>query len=189
MAKYNYGKINANGVQFMPQELSIKIDSLADENSGRTQDGVMRINWIWNKIRKVEVKLPPMNGDELSRILSAVQGQVYNITYFDTLDNRWETRQVYTSNSSADCYSGIYYGGLWQNASFNAIEIAGENDAPYVANTIELYNGKAVLKDNGVLAITSNGSETYMLMTNDLYVSDDSGATYRIENLDLIREE
>ena len=88
MAKYNYGRINANGIEFMPQELSIKIDSLADENSGRTQDGVMRINWIWNKIRKVEIKLPPMNGEELSRILSAVQGQVYNITYFDTLDNR-----------------------------------------------------------------------------------------------------
>ena len=46
MAKYNYGRINANGIEFMPQELSIKIDSLADENSGRTQDGVMRINWI-----------------------------------------------------------------------------------------------------------------------------------------------
>lgn len=188
MAKYNYGKINANGVQFMPQELSIKIDSLADENSGRTQDGVMRINWIWNKIRKVEVKLPPMNGEELSRILSAVQGQVYNITYYDTLDNRWETRQVYTSNSSADCYSGIYYGGLWQNASFNAIEIAGENDAPYVANTIELYNGKAKFKGNN-LVISSNGAETYTITLQDLYVTDDSNAVYYIKNKELIRED
>ena len=46
MAKYNYGEIRVNGIRFVPQELSIKIDSLADENSGRTQDGVMRINWI-----------------------------------------------------------------------------------------------------------------------------------------------
>ena len=44
MANYNYGAIVANGVQFIPQELSLTIESLADENSGRTQDGVMHIN-------------------------------------------------------------------------------------------------------------------------------------------------
>lgn len=188
MAKYNYGMIVANGVQFMPEELSIKIDSLADENSGRTQDGVMRINWIWNKIRKVEIKLPPMTGNELSRILSAVQGQVYNITYYDTLDNKWETRQVYTSNSSADCYSGIYYGGLWQDASFNAIEIAGENDAPYTPNIIDYYKAKAAILTND-LVITTNGAEVYSVVDKELNIQDDSGAEYWIEELELYRKD
>ena len=44
MPNYNYGAIVANGVQFIPQDLSLKIESLADENSGRTQDGVNHIN-------------------------------------------------------------------------------------------------------------------------------------------------
>lgn len=189
MAKYNYGEITANGVKFVPQELSIKIDSLADENSGRTQDGVMRINWIWNRIRKIEIKLPPMNSYALSRILNAVQGKVYEIKYFDTLDGGWETRTVYTSNSSADCYSGIYYGGLWQNASFSAIEIAGENRTPYVPNVIELYSGKAVIKDDGRLEITSNGNETYTIVSQEFYVTDNSKARYYIKNKELIRED
>lgn len=135
---YNFGEITANGVKFTPKDVNVKIDSLADENSGRTQDGVMHINWVWNKIRKLEIVLPPMEGDKLSKILSAVQGRVYYITYFDVLDNQWQTRRVYTSNTSADCYSGIYYCGLWQDAKFSAIEIAGENDDPGTRNTIEI---------------------------------------------------
>ena len=189
MAKYNYGEISVNGVKFVPQELSIKIDSLADENSGRTQDGVMRINWIWNRIRKLEIKLPPMNSYELSTIFSVVQGKVYDIKYFDPLYHSWITKKVYTSNSSIDCYSGIYYGGLWQNASFNAIEIAGENGTPYVPNVIELYNGKATIKDNGRLEITSNGGETYKIASQELYVTDNSNAVYYIKNKELIRED
>lgn len=188
MANYNYGAIVANGVQFNPQELSLTIESLADENSGRTQDGVMHINWIWNKIRKIEIKLPPMTGSELSNIMGAVQGQVYDITYFDILDDKWETRKVYTSNSSFSCYSGVYYHGLWQDASFNAIEIAGELTAPYIPNIIELYNAKATLKGTD-LVIASNGNETYSIASNDLYVTDDSDAVYYIENKELIRED
>ena len=188
MANYNYGAIIANGVQFNPQELSLTIESLADENSGRTQDGVMHINWIWNKIRKIEIKLPPMTGSELSNIMGAVQGQIYDITYFDTLDDKWETRKVYTSNSSFSCYSGVYYHGLWQDASFNAIEIAGELTAPYIPNVIDYYKASAVIHSDD-LVITTNGSETYSLVENNLSIEDDSGAEYWIEDKELYRKD
>ena len=73
MINNGLGKIKTYGLWVKPQSLNITLDSLADENSGRTQDGVMRINWIYNRIRKLEITLPPMVGPEIAQILDKVQ--------------------------------------------------------------------------------------------------------------------
>lgn len=71
--------------------------------------------------------MPPCESSEVSRLLSLVQGQEYELEYFDPLANSIKLIGAYTSNSSADMYSGIIRNGLWQGVSFNAIELAGEN--------------------------------------------------------------
>jgi len=43
------------------------------------------------------------------------------------LDNAEKTIQCYTSESKADCYSGVINGGLYEGVSFNAIEMGGSN--------------------------------------------------------------
>lgn len=105
--------------------VKVQFDSMADENSGRTADGVMHINWIWRTIRKVNIKLPPLTREEVAAVLSQVQGQEYDLTYPDPIKGT-HTIHCYTSNSSTDCQSGVLYNGLWINASFNAIELEGE---------------------------------------------------------------
>jgi len=112
--------------QFRPQSLALKFDSLASENSGRTDDGSMHIEWVYRKIRKLEIEMPPCTSDVATVFLALVQGQEYYITYFDLLTNAERTMHVYTSNSSADCYSGVIMNGLYQRLQFNAIELAGE---------------------------------------------------------------
>ena len=107
-----------DGVEFRTKSLKVNFESLASEDSGRTDDGTMNINWVLSRIRKIEIEMPPCTTEEAARI--------YNITYFDPLANRELTKEVYTSNSSADCYSGVLRNGLWQGISFNAIERAGE---------------------------------------------------------------
>lgn len=113
-------------LEFAAKAIKIGYESLSGEDSGRTADGVMRINWIFRRIRKVEIEMPPMTAIEASVLLSAIQGQEYQLTYFDVLDNTEKTIEVYTSNSSGDCYNGILLNGLYQGISFNAIELAGE---------------------------------------------------------------
>lgn len=107
------------------QDYTVQFDSLADENSGRTDDGVMKIKYIWSAIRKVNIKLPPMTQADISKILSQVQGQEYSLTYLDPIKGIY-TSKFYTSASSADLYNGVLYDGLWRGAAFNAIELAGE---------------------------------------------------------------
>ena len=127
MALLSKGHFQIGNKQFVAKSLKVGFESLNSEDSGRTDDGVMRLNWIFRKVRKVEITMPPITSADVSALLDLVQGQEYNLTYFDPLDNAEKTITVYTSNSSADLYSGMVMNGLWQGVSFNAIELAGEN--------------------------------------------------------------
>lgn len=120
------GSIKINGQKFAVQSLKVNWESLQADDSGRTDDGVMHITWVKRKVRKLEIGLPPCTSQKISALFSLIQGQEYNITYFDPLENKEKAIRVYTSNSSTDCYSGVIKGGIWQNATFNAIELAGE---------------------------------------------------------------
>lgn len=127
MALLSTGHFQINGnKQFEAKSIKVGFESLTSENTGRTDDGVLHIDWVFRRIRKIEIEMPPLTSPEASNILSLVQGQEYSLTYFDPLDNTEKTIYVYTSNSSADLYSGMVLNGLWQGISFNAIELEGE---------------------------------------------------------------
>ena len=115
--------INGKAI-YSPQTCTVTYESLADGNSGRTDDGVMHINWIWRKIRKVTMTFPPLTAQEIAELVDLVQGQEYELTYPDMADKKLTIR-CYTSNSSADLKYGVLYGGLWVGFSFSAIELEG----------------------------------------------------------------
>lgn len=127
MALTDKGKFQINGNEFNAKSIKVSFESLSSDDSGRTADGVMHIYWIYRKLRKVEIELPPTSDrGRLAQLFTLVQGQEYELTYWDPLQNTEKTIRVYTSNSSADLYSGVLYNGIWQGARFNAIELAGE---------------------------------------------------------------
>lgn len=127
MALTTKGHFKVNEKEYVAKSIKVDLESLASEDSGRTDDGVMRINWILKKIRKVQIELPPSTPDVFAPLLSAVQGQTYSLTYFDPMDNAEKTITAYTSKGSSSLYSGVLYNGLWQGTQFNAIEVGGEN--------------------------------------------------------------
>ena len=127
MALTSKGHFQVNGKEYVAKSIKVDLESLASEDSGRTDNGVMHINWILKKIRKVQIELPPSTPDVFAPLLNAVQGQIYLLTYFDPMDNSEKTINAYTSTSSSELYSGILYNGLWQGIQFNAIQVGGEN--------------------------------------------------------------
>lgn len=127
MALTSKGHFKVNGKEYVAKSIKVNLESLASEDSGRTDDGVMRINWILKKIRKIEIQVAPSTTADIAPLLAAVQGQTYSLTYFDPLANAEKTITAYTSTSSSELYSGILYNGLWQGTQFNAIEVGGEN--------------------------------------------------------------
>lgn len=123
----NPAHFQVNGNDFVAKSIKVNYESLVSDDSGRTADGIMHIYWVFRRVRKVEIELPPTaDKTMLAHLFSLVQGQEYELTYFDPLINAQKTIQVYTSNSSTDMYNGVLYNGLWQGVKFNAIELAGE---------------------------------------------------------------
>lgn len=127
MALTSKGHFKVNGTEYLAKSIKVDLESLASEDSGRTDDGVMHINWVLKKIRKVFIEMPPSITADIAPLLSAVQGQTYSLTYFDPLANAEKTITAYTSKGSSSLYSGVLYNGLWQGTQFNAIEVGGEN--------------------------------------------------------------
>lgn len=120
------GKFKIDNTTFTAKSMKQTFESLASEDSGRTDDGVMQITWVLQRIRKIEITMPPMTTSEVALLLDKVHGLTYQMTYYDILDNTEKTKTFYTSNSEGDCYSGVLHNGLWQGVTFNAIELGGE---------------------------------------------------------------
>lgn len=166
MALTNKGNIIINGIEFKPKSMKPNYESLATEDSGRTDDGVMRIYWVLDRIRKWEIVMPPMTSEQQSRLLSLVQGREYYMTYWDTLANQEITRKFYTSNSSADMYSGYTKNGLWLECSFNAIELGGEINGAVREGQAETMDNKLVFEPT---TLTQYNWNKYQLIENRTY--------------------
>lgn len=181
---YKGNVIINNEYQFAPKNLTLNFESLASDNSGRTLDGVFHVYWVFNKIRKLEIELAPTTPDKIAEVFSRVQGQEYDITYWDLIENNEKTIHCYTSNSHADCYSGRVRNGLYQGAKFNAIEIAGENDTTDIM--VEPY-----ISTTGILTITlKNTDDSFERVGDDLIAEQNTaGVSYSISEGDLIRNE
>ena len=114
-------KINGQAIYDPDFDTQVDYDSLVDESSGRTDDGIMHIGWVRTDIRKVYIKYSALTKAEIADILGKVQGKEYTLTYEDPILGV-NTIDCYTSNSSALLYSAVLYNGLWRNVTFNCIE-------------------------------------------------------------------
>lgn len=123
MALTSKGNFKIGSTEYKPKSLKVTYDSLATSKSGRSDDGTMVITWVRQNIRKVEVVMPPMKMAQLSALLTAVSGKKYNMTFHDPRTNAEVTVQMYTSNATGECYSGVLYNGLYQGVEFHAIEV------------------------------------------------------------------
>lgn len=123
MALTSKGNFKIGSTEYKPKSLKVTYDSLATSKSGRSDDGTMVITWVRQNIRKVEVVMPPMKMAQLSTLLTAVSGKKYNMTFHDPRTNAEVTVQMYTSNATGECYSGVLYNGLYQGVEFHAIEV------------------------------------------------------------------
>ena len=116
-------KIGNTWTEYCAKAIAPSFESLSSEDSGRSDDGVMHITWVKSKLRKWEIQMPPLTSDEASAIINAVQGKNYSIRIFDLSTNTDIEIPVYTSNSKADCYSGVIRNGLYEGFAFSAIEV------------------------------------------------------------------
>lgn len=69
-----YWAVNGTAL-YKPQGCEITHENYVGSNSGRTEDGVMHIDWLRRDLRKVTIKYNAMTGNEMDELVGLVQGK------------------------------------------------------------------------------------------------------------------
>ena len=101
--------------------IQVEHTNLAGSSSGRTEDGVMHIDWIRRDIRKVNLRWKVLTASELSYILGLMQGKEFVLTFKDR--GAVQTMNAYSSESSYTYYSAALGEDIYTDVSINAIEM------------------------------------------------------------------
>lgn len=110
--------VNGTPIYVPGMNIDYQHDNLTGSSTGRTQDGVMHIDWIRGDLRKVGLKYPAMTGDELRFILGLMQGKEFTFTFLDL--GQVQTMQAYVGQSKYTLYSQVL--DIYTRVEINVIE-------------------------------------------------------------------
>lgn len=118
--------VNGNAIP-EPHEVHIEHTNVAGEDTGRAENGVMKITWIRRDVRRVSMKWHALTGAEVAHIIGLMQGNEYEFIYWDAGSKSFHG---YTGDNdySIYSYSPKIYGdeenkGLYTDLSIDAVEL------------------------------------------------------------------
>ena len=114
-------KIDNNHLYIPSAGIKVEHTNLAGSSSGRTEDGIMHIDWIRRDIRKVCLQWKVLTAAELDYVLGLMQGKEFTLTFKDR--GKVQTMSAYSSESSYTYYSSALGTDIYTDVSINAIEM------------------------------------------------------------------
>lgn len=114
-------KVNSSPLYVPSAGIQVEHTNLAGSSSGRTEDGIMHIDWVRRDIRKVHLRWSVLTAAELDYILGLMQGKEFTLTFKDR--GKVQTMNAYSSESSYIYYSAALGTDLYTDVSINAIEM------------------------------------------------------------------
>ena len=113
--------VNSSHLYIPSAGIKVEHTNLAGPSSGRTEDGVMHIDWIRRDIRKVNLQWKVLTASELDYVLGLMQGKEFTLTFKDR--GKVQTMSAYSSESSYTYYSAALGEDIYTDVSINAIEM------------------------------------------------------------------
>ena len=113
--------VNSSHIYIPSAGIRVEHTNLAGSSSGRTEDGIMHIDWVRRDIRKVNLQWKVLTGTELNYILGLMQGKEFRLTFKDR--GQVQTMSAYSSESSYTYYSAALGEDIYTDVSINAIEM------------------------------------------------------------------
>ena len=114
-------KVGSSPLYVPSAGIQVEHTNLAGSSSGRTEDGIMHIDWIRRDIRKVHLRWKVLTARELNYILGLMQGKEFTLTFKDR--GSVQTMNAYSSESSYTYYSAALGEDIYTDVSINAIEM------------------------------------------------------------------
>jgi hypothetical protein len=113
--------VNEHPLYIPSAGIKVEHTNLTGSSSGRTEDGVMHIDWIRRDIRKVYLQWKVLTASEMNYIISLMQGAEFTLTFKDR--GKVQTMKAYSAESSYIYYSAALGEDIYTDISINAIEM------------------------------------------------------------------
>lgn len=114
-------KVNDSPLYVPSAGIQVSHSNLAGSSSGRTEDGIMHIDWVRRDIRKVHLMWKVLTGSEMDYIMGLMQGKEFTLTFKDR--GKVQTMTAYSAESSYTYYSAALGEDIYTDVSINAIEM------------------------------------------------------------------
>ena len=118
----SYLNINGTDVSHLVKGLRVGYETLVSEDSGRNAAGDTVLDIINRKV-KLYVTFRPMDGSEMSSLLSAIGPYVVNVSFRDSRTNGITTVNCYHGTPEPEYYWIQGNNVLYKEFSFNFIEL------------------------------------------------------------------
>lgn len=118
----NNWKVGTSPIFTPAANVGVEHQNIAGSSSGRTEDGVMHIDWVRRDCIKISISYGYLNDAELAYILNLVQGKEFTFHYLD--QGQHKSINAYCSNCSYTLYHYNQQTGaaMYKDVSFNVIE-------------------------------------------------------------------
>ena len=117
-----YLRLNGIDVSHLVKGLRIGYETLVAENSGRNANGDTVLDVINHKV-KVYVTFRPMDGSDMSSLLSAIDDFVFPVTFWDSRKNGMTTITCYSGTPEPEYYWILNDQTLYKEMNLNFIEM------------------------------------------------------------------
>lgn len=116
-----YWMVGSDHIWIPSAETKIEHSNITGSSTGRSEDGVMRIDWIRRNVRKVNLKYSIMSASELNSLLSKMQGKEFTFKFLD--HGSVQTINAYAGECNYEFYSyGPNNEGIYRNVEIHVIE-------------------------------------------------------------------
>lgn len=100
----------------------VEHSNITGQSTGRSEDGIMRIDWIRRDVRKVYLKYKVMSASELQYTINLLQGKEFSFTFRD--QGATQTMNAYVGEASYNFYthSNLYDEDVYTDVEIHVIE-------------------------------------------------------------------
>ena len=116
-------KVNSSPLYIPSAGIKVEHTNLAGSSSGRTEDGVMHIDWVRRDIRKVCLQWSVLTASELDYIMGLMQGKEFTFKFLDQGSVQTISAYVGESNYEFYSYSSADSEGVYTNFEIHVIEL------------------------------------------------------------------
>lgn len=99
-------------------ETKIEHSNVTGSSTGRSEDGVMRIDWVRRNVYKVYLKYSAMSAHELAFLMTLMQGQEFVFKFMDA--GIIQTINAYVGETTYNLYT---YSNLYDEPIYTDVEI------------------------------------------------------------------